>query len=325
VDDIGWPHSGYEPPQSRWANLNGRVHYVDYGGPDGGPLLVLVHGLGGSLASWAEIAPALARSCRVLAIDLAGFGRTAATSLSPSLPANREMLDRFLVEVVREPAVLVGHSMGGTIAAMQASQNPETVAGLVLISPVVPWVRDAIEKGLINALATARQVIRYSDSEVPQPRNVRARMESSATSSRQTRDLRKSVRLVSQYFAVARRRGWGSGPSAELITAGRSLTWTLLRRRQFATMLSGVTTMVLWLHGDQDPLIPVRVARNAAAQEPTWSFDTAHGIGHEPHREAPGWTATRIEAWLNANSAAAGEQDRIDGRPHDATGKGHDA
>jgi pimeloyl-ACP methyl ester carboxylesterase len=53
------------------VDLDGPVHYVDYGGPNGGPLLVYMHGLGGSLVNWAAVASALARANRVLALDLA--------------------------------------------------------------------------------------------------------------------------------------------------------------------------------------------------------------------------------------------------------------
>ena len=48
------------PPESRWVDLGGPVHYVDYGGPEDGPLLLLVHGLGGSVLNWAATAPRLA-------------------------------------------------------------------------------------------------------------------------------------------------------------------------------------------------------------------------------------------------------------------------
>src|SRR3954453_4067979 len=44
-------------PPSRWADLDGPVHYVDFGGPDDGALVVCVHGLGGSHANWLAIAP----------------------------------------------------------------------------------------------------------------------------------------------------------------------------------------------------------------------------------------------------------------------------
>jgi pimeloyl-ACP methyl ester carboxylesterase len=325
MDDRSRRASEEQPPRSRWAYLDGPVHYVDYGGPDIGPLLVLVHGLGGSLVSWAAIAPALARTTRVLAIDLAGFGRTRGSGLSASLPANRDLLQRFLIQVAGRPVVLVGHSMGGTIAVMQASQNPETVAGLVLINPVVPWVRDELERRLGSAVAAVSQAIKPADpSERKRPdapeQTVRA-----VTDLSSARQSRISARLIGQYFAVARRRGSGPSPSTELVNAGRSLTWTLLHRRQFAAMLSGVQTPVLWLHGDRDPLIPVGVAVDVVMGKPTWSFQAARDIGHEPHREAPAWTAERIEAWLNTGAAEAADQasraNRLDGQP----GKSRDA
>lgn len=53
------------PPTSQWVDLDGPVHYVDHGGPADGPLLVCVHGLGGSLLNWAALAPRLTDIFRV--------------------------------------------------------------------------------------------------------------------------------------------------------------------------------------------------------------------------------------------------------------------
>ncbi|MCJ7710197.1 MAG: alpha/beta fold hydrolase, partial [Chloroflexi bacterium] len=125
-------------PKSLWADLDGPVHYVDHGGPADGPLLVCVHGLGGSLINWAALAPLLTDTCRVVALDLAGFGHTRGGSRSTSVSANQRLLDRFLVEVTGTPAILVGNSMGGLIAILQAYQRPKTVAGLALIDPALP-------------------------------------------------------------------------------------------------------------------------------------------------------------------------------------------
>jgi len=60
----------YEPPPSQWVDLDGPVHYVDHGGPADGPLLVCVHGLGGSLVNWAAVAPRLTDTVRLVALDL---------------------------------------------------------------------------------------------------------------------------------------------------------------------------------------------------------------------------------------------------------------
>jgi len=129
---------GWDGAESLWVDLDGPVHYVDYGGPDGGSLLVCVHGLGGSLLNWAALAPLLTGTCRVLALDLAGFGHTRGGSRSTSVYANQRLLHRFVTEVAGTPAILVGNSMGGLISILQASEHPGTVAGLVLVDPALP-------------------------------------------------------------------------------------------------------------------------------------------------------------------------------------------
>ncbi|TMB23462.1 MAG: alpha/beta fold hydrolase [Deltaproteobacteria bacterium] len=105
--------------RSYTIDLDGPIHYADFGGT--GPTLVLVHGLGGSYVNWLAVAPALARSGRVLALALAGFGRTPLGERSAGVHANRVLLDRFLETVAPGPAILVGNSMGGLVAMMEAA------------------------------------------------------------------------------------------------------------------------------------------------------------------------------------------------------------
>ena len=62
--------------ESRWTDLGGPVHYLDYGGPAGAPVIVAVHGLEGSAVNWSALAPLLTDRYRVLAPDLAGHGFT---------------------------------------------------------------------------------------------------------------------------------------------------------------------------------------------------------------------------------------------------------
>ena len=64
------------PGRSATVDLGGPVHYVDFGGPADGPVLVLVHGLGGSHLNWDLFAPLVREHARVLALDLPGFGRS---------------------------------------------------------------------------------------------------------------------------------------------------------------------------------------------------------------------------------------------------------
>src|SRR5437870_1731680 len=120
----------------------GPVHLADFGGT--GPTMILVHGLGGSHANWLAVGPGLAAHARVLAPDLPGFGRTPLAGRSARVRANVELLDRLLDAVDGGPAVLVGNSMGGLIAMMEAAARPEKVAALVLVGPAQPRPRGAL-------------------------------------------------------------------------------------------------------------------------------------------------------------------------------------
>ena len=52
---------------SHWVDIDGQTHYRDYGGPADGPLIVCIHGLGGSSLNWDLIARHLTDECRVVA------------------------------------------------------------------------------------------------------------------------------------------------------------------------------------------------------------------------------------------------------------------
>src|SRR5436305_207599 len=99
-------------PESRWVDVaGGPVHYREWGGPAEGPTFVLVHGLGGSLLNWAQVAPGLAAWGRVVALDLAGFGLTPLGDRSADVRSNRRLLGGFIETMGLAPVILVGNSM----------------------------------------------------------------------------------------------------------------------------------------------------------------------------------------------------------------------
>ena len=101
---------------SNIADLNGDVHWVNFGGPedpnDTTPPIVLVHGLGGSHLNWVRVAPTLAKHTRVYAVDLPGFGLTQAHGRTTHVHSNTALLNRFIDTVVEKPVILFGNSMG---------------------------------------------------------------------------------------------------------------------------------------------------------------------------------------------------------------------
>lgn len=108
-----------------------------------GPAIVALHGLGGSGRYWSGLAPLLSPGRTLVAPDLAGFGQ----SDKPTLRYDREFhlanLDALIDSLDSySPVVLVGHSVGGVLAALWAARHSERTAGLALVSP--PWPRAGI-------------------------------------------------------------------------------------------------------------------------------------------------------------------------------------
>ncbi len=126
--------------RSRWIDLDGPLHSLDYGGPADGPQVVAVHGLGGSAVNWSALAPLLTGRCRVLAPDLAGHGLTRSLGRGTRVATNRALLHRFLEAVTTPPVILMGNSMGGMISLLEAGAEPDAVAGLILVDPALPIV-----------------------------------------------------------------------------------------------------------------------------------------------------------------------------------------
>jgi 4,5:9,10-diseco-3-hydroxy-5,9,17-trioxoandrosta-1(10),2-diene-4-oate hydrolase len=96
---------------------------------------VLIHGFGEHLLTWRGVFDPLARNHRVLAFDIPGFGGSDKPMGPYTLEAMAGRVGDLLARYTRPPVVMVGHSMGGAIAAEVALRYPERVQELVLIAP----------------------------------------------------------------------------------------------------------------------------------------------------------------------------------------------
>src|SRR5512147_224775 len=95
------------------VTLNG--HRVGYRRAGKGPLLVLVHGIAGSSATWQRVIPRLAEHHTVLAPDLMGHGESGKPEGDYSLGAYANAIRDLLEALGRERATIVGHSLGGGV------------------------------------------------------------------------------------------------------------------------------------------------------------------------------------------------------------------
>jgi pimeloyl-ACP methyl ester carboxylesterase len=127
-------HMRLEGAQSRFATIDGyRVHYYALG-LETGPVVVLVHGLGGRCEDWQNLAPYLVKAgFRVYMPDLLGHGHSARPGdFSYSVPDQAAMVVGFMNSLGLRQVDLGGWSMGGWIAQRIAADHPDRVRRLVL-------------------------------------------------------------------------------------------------------------------------------------------------------------------------------------------------
>jgi pimeloyl-ACP methyl ester carboxylesterase len=284
--------------ETRTIDLGGPVHFLEGGS---GPPLVLVHGLGGSHVNWLAVAPRLAEKRRVLAIDLLGFGRTAPLGRSSKLEENRALLGRFLKEFVREPAGLVGNSMGGLISILQAAADPETVRELVLVDPAQPRPSNApldptvAARLALDALpfvgewAMAQRSARLGAEGV-----VRAIFELCCVDVS-----RIPAPVFAAHVAIARERlehmPWAN---AAFLEALRSIMAVILRPGKFKEIVAKIKAPALILHGTKDRLVPIEASRALVQLRPDWKLVELEDTGHVPQLERPEQFVEIVLPWL---------------------------
>jgi pimeloyl-ACP methyl ester carboxylesterase len=146
-------------PDLEVSVLGSRIRYRVHEGGD--PVIILLHGFGGSLGGWEKVTPMLSDS-QCIALDLVGFGGSDRPPLSYDIEIQRQHLIAFMDVLNIQQAVLVGFSMGASIAAWTGAKSKERVAGLILIAPsaypgslTYPWPLSWIYRpGLANQVAS---------------------------------------------------------------------------------------------------------------------------------------------------------------------------
>ncbi|MDP2860576.1 MAG: alpha/beta hydrolase [bacterium] len=113
------------------------IYFKKFG--QGKQQIILLHGWGGSWRSWLPVIERLKESFVVYAVDLPGFGGSPLPrpyGLADYVKSLEEFFDK---EKILKP-VLVGHSFGGQIAGLFASEKPKKISGLVLVDAAI--IRD---------------------------------------------------------------------------------------------------------------------------------------------------------------------------------------
>ena len=287
--------------ESCWADIDGPVHYLDFGGPAGAPVIVAVHGLEGCAVNWSALAPLLTDRYRVLAPDLAGHGFTRSAGRGVDVSSNRVLLHRFIEAVAGSRVILMGNSMGGMIALSEAAAAPSTVTGLILLDPALPFMPvrpdpSVVMMFLVNMVpGLSQRMLRRRHQYAPEELVAGVLATVCADPSR------VPPAVVGQHVEVARRRFGYTEADREFTLAARSVVSAAgyITGRPYRRAINSVRCPVLMLHGTLDRLIPVATARIVARAHPDWSLVVLPGVGHVPQLEAPLECATEIREWLS--------------------------
>jgi pimeloyl-ACP methyl ester carboxylesterase len=135
-----------------------RIHYQEAGS---GPVVILLHGLGGDMSNWASTIGPLSQKYRVIVPDQIGFGRSDKPMLNYRIATMVDFLDGFYKELKIDRATLVGNSLGGWISAAFALAHPEKVERIVLVDSAGFSVPKDMDPRVLNGLnPSTREAVR---------------------------------------------------------------------------------------------------------------------------------------------------------------------
>jgi pyruvate dehydrogenase E2 component (dihydrolipoamide acetyltransferase) len=238
-----------------------RLRYLERG--EGGVPVLLVHGFGGDLNTWMFVQPGLAETRRTIALDLPGHGGSAKAVGDGDPETLADAVDAARTALGIERAHLVGHSLGGAVAALVALRHPEQTASLSLIAGagLGPEINTNFIDGFIRA-GRRREAIEVLGLLVRNPALVSRAM----------------VEEVLRYKRL-------DGVTDALTTIAGA--WFGGGRQTFdlRPLLAGLTMPVQLVWGRDDRIIPVAHAEALAERFPTQILDDT---GHLPHLERAG-------------------------------------
>ncbi|MFC9946221.1 alpha/beta fold hydrolase [Streptomyces pratensis] len=267
-----------------------------------GPAILLIHGIGDSSATWADVIPELARRNTVIAPDLLGHGASDKPRADYSVAGYANGIRDLLGVLGIERATLVGHSLGGGVAMQFAYQYPERTDRLILVSAggvgreVNPVLRAVSLPGADLMLSTLR---------LP--------------------GMRSQVGLFTRMMKLLDTDlGQDAGELLDLVdalpdTTSRSAFISTLRavvdwRGQAVTMLDrcylaqGMPTLLLW--GSRDGVVPVHHAYGAHAAMPGSRLEIFEGAGHFPFHADPARFRALVEDFMRTTAPADWSQER---------------
>ena len=261
------------------------TQYLEAG--SGSPLL-LVHGHEQSATSWRWVIPALARTRRVLAVSLPGYGDTAQGVYAPGIdttPFVAEFLDTLGIESLD----VVGHSAGGAVALRLALTDPARVRTLVLVDSA-GLGREVHPLLAVDTLPVVGELAILL-SRLPGGAVGRSTMSAAML-------FAQPWRVPAEFFSEQHEQGRRPGQLEASTATARALFSAAGQRQILLDQLSGVTAPTLVVWGGCDYVLPAGQAQAAVKLLPNGRLAVLPDCGHLPHVEDPVGFAAVLNDWL---------------------------
>ncbi|MFQ6330455.1 alpha/beta fold hydrolase [Nocardia sp. CWNU-33] len=281
-----------------YITVDGRRTRVRIGGDPERPPVLLLHGIGRSLEDWAPQFHRLARTQRVIALDVPGFGFSDRPQERITLPVLAQGVAETLAALgEKRPLHLIGNSLGGAVAMQLLALEPERVASLVLVNSAGFGSQVAIALRLL-ALPSIGYLATRHTTRLAAEVNERLIFADKSLATKERVDHARTI-------AKQPDPGDVTYETARALATGRGV-----RPEWRAELIAAVAkhprpTLVVW--GDRDRVLPANHLDTARQLLPHADTHLFTGVGHMPQIECPDEFAELVLAFL-AGAATARSQ-----------------
>lgn len=245
-----------------------------------GELVVLIHGLAQDSRGWEQVQEALS-DWRTVAYDLRGHGETTVGAPQGTL----EQLGEDLVGLLEQlgPAVVVGFSLGGTIALWAAAERPDLVRGLVVLG-----TSSTVGRAAADFYGQRIELVGEGDRAA-----ILAALRDDTAAAIATPDADVDAVADRRLEAIGDGRGYRSAAAA----------MARLRDEPLTPRLRDIDGDVLVVGGELDAFCPRRAADIMLAELKSAAYEELPDSGHLMEIDAPAAMAAAIRGYLESRSA----------------------
>ena len=261
-----------DPARLRFRRLDTSLGTVAALEAGSGPPLVLLHGLGATKTSFLPTVSALARSHRMIALDLPGFG----DSDKPIGPYDAPFMARWVSAALDALGLdrthLLGHSMGGRVALEVAFDHPGRIDRLALMTPSLAWLRQRSWAPVLRLLRPELGLVQ------PAPRFI---VDTIVRNLIPGADSDGGAAVAADEFV----RGYVD-PRGRYAFYAAARSIYLEEPELFWSRLRELAPRSLFVWGTKDPLVPIGFMRHVEQALPE-AEHVELNCGHVPQLEAP--------------------------------------